>query len=62
MAKKEHINLAIIGHVDHGKSTAIGHLLADVGAVPERELEEYREEAKDIGRESWMYADRKSVV
>lgn len=56
MAKKEHINLAIIGHVDHGKSTAIGHLLADVGAVPERELEEYREEAKDIGRESWMYA------
>lgn len=56
MAKKQHINLAIIGHVDHGKSTAIGHLLTNVGAVPERKLEEYRNEAKDIGRESWMYA------
>lgn len=56
MAKKQHINLAIIGHVDHGKSTAIGHLLVNIGAVPKRKVEEYREEAKDIGRESWMYA------
>lgn len=56
MAKKEHINLAIIGHVDHGKSTAIGHFLVDIGTVPEREIKDYREEAKDVGRESWMYA------
>ena len=28
MAKaKEHINLAFIGHVDHGKSTLVGHIL-----------------------------------
>ena len=27
MAKeKEHLNLAFIGHVDHGKSTLVGHL------------------------------------
>ena len=25
MAKKEHMNLAFIGHVDHGKSTLVGH-------------------------------------
>ena len=33
MAKeKEHLNLAFIGHVDHGKSTLVGHLLLKAGA------------------------------
>ncbi|RAP48022.1 MAG: hypothetical protein BZ136_05585, partial [Methanosphaera sp. rholeuAM74] len=33
MAKaKEHMNLAVIGHVDHGKSTLVGHLLLLSGA------------------------------
>ena len=32
MAKeKEHLNLAFIGHVDHGKSTLVGHLLLKAG-------------------------------
>ena len=26
MADKPHLNLVIIGHVDHGKSTMTGHL------------------------------------
>jgi len=41
MAKaKEHINLAFIGHVDHGKSTLVGHLLLQAGAIAEQQLDE----------------------
>jgi elongation factor 1-alpha len=39
MAKgKEHMNLAFIGHVDHGKSTLVGHLLLQSGAIAEKQL------------------------
>ena len=41
MAKaKEHINLAFIGHVDHGKSTLVGHLLLKAGAIAEQQLDD----------------------
>lgn len=39
MAKgKQHMNLAFIGHVDHGKSTMVGHLLLQSGAIAEQQL------------------------
>ena len=47
MADKPHQNLAIIGHVDHGKSTLVGRLLFETGSVPEHVIEQYREEAED---------------
>ncbi|MGL6299133.1 MAG: translation elongation factor EF-1 subunit alpha, partial [Methanobacteriaceae archaeon] len=37
---KEHINLAFIGHVDHGKSTLVGHVLLQAGAIAEQQLDE----------------------
>ena len=41
MAKeKTHMNLAVIGHVDHGKSTLVGHLLLLEGAIAEQQLDE----------------------
>ncbi|OWT33886.1 translation elongation factor EF-1 subunit alpha [Methanobrevibacter sp. 87.7] len=41
MAKqKEHLNLAFIGHVDHGKSTLVGHLLLKAGAIQEQQLDD----------------------
>jgi len=41
MAKtKGHINLAFIGHVDHGKSTLVGHLLLLSGAIAEQQLDD----------------------
>jgi bifunctional enzyme CysN/CysC len=36
---REQMNVVIVGHVDHGKSTVIGRLLADTGALPEGKLD-----------------------
>ena len=33
------MNIVIVGHVDHGKSTIIGRLLADTGSLPQGKLE-----------------------
>lgn len=38
----EHMNVVITGHVDHGKSTVIGRLMADTGSLPEGRLEQVR--------------------
>jgi len=39
MTDKEQMNIVIVGHVDHGKSTVIGRLLADTGTLPQGKLE-----------------------
>lgn len=41
--KKEDMNIVIVGHVDHGKSTLMGRLLADTGSLPEGKLEQVKE-------------------
>ncbi len=41
--KKEDMNIVIVGHVDHGKSTVIGRLLADTDSLPEGKLDSIRE-------------------
>lgn len=41
--KKEDMNIVIVGHVDHGKSTLMGRLLADTDSLPEGKLEQVRE-------------------
>lgn len=43
MEAREQMNIVIIGHVDHGKSTVIGRLLADTGSLPEGKLESVKE-------------------
>ena len=37
------MNIVIVGHVDHGKSTVIGRLLADTGSLPQGKLEQIKE-------------------
>lgn len=54
--KKPHLNLVIVGHVDHGKSTTVGHLLQLAGAIPERQIEEYEAKAKELGKETFKFA------
>lgn len=38
----EKMNIVIVGHVDHGKSTVIGRMLADTNSLPEGKLEQVR--------------------
>jgi bifunctional enzyme CysN/CysC len=40
---REDMNIVIVGHVDHGKSTIIGRLLADTDSLPEGKLEQVKE-------------------
>jgi len=54
--RKPHLNLVVIGHVDHGKSTLMGHFLCRLGAVDERKFKEIEEVAAKMGKESWKYA------
>jgi len=39
---REQMNIVIVGHVDHGKSTLVGRLLADTGSLPQGKLEEVK--------------------
>lgn len=40
--KREQMNIVVTGHVDHGKSTVVGRLLADTGSLPEGKLEQVK--------------------
>jgi elongation factor 1-alpha len=53
---KPHMNLVVIGHVDHGKSTTVGHLFYVTKAVDERTIERYEEEAKTLGKSTFKFA------
>ncbi|NMA44202.1 MAG: translation elongation factor EF-1 subunit alpha [Candidatus Diapherotrites archaeon] len=56
MAGKELINVVFIGHVDHGKSTTVGRLLYDGGALSEQEYRKLEEEAKQKGKGTFVFA------
>ncbi|MFX1285449.1 MAG: GTP-binding protein [Promethearchaeota archaeon] len=53
---KPTISLVWIGHVDHGKSTTLGHLLSQIGAIDNRIMEKLKEEAMQYQMESWQWA------
>ncbi len=46
----EQMNIVIVGHVDHGKSTVVGRLFADTGSLPEGKLEAVRKECQRTGK------------
>lgn len=39
-SEMEQMNIVFVGHVDHGKSTVIGRLLADTNSLPKGKLEQ----------------------
>jgi elongation factor 1-alpha len=56
MAKKEHLNLIFVGHVDHGKSTTVGRILYETGALSEQALRKLKEEAEKVGKATFEFA------
>lgn len=42
MESAEQMNLVVVGHVDHGKSTVVGRLLADTDSLPHGKLDAVR--------------------
>lgn len=47
---KEQMHVVVVGHVDHGKSTIIGRLLADTNSLPKGKLEEIKEKSRKSGK------------
>lgn len=54
--QKHHFHMIVIGHVDAGKSTLMGHLLFDTGNVSQRVMHKHEQESKKLGKQSFMYA------
>jgi elongation factor 1-alpha len=55
-SNKEHFNVVFIGHVDHGKSTTVGRMLFDGGAVSEQEMRKFKEKAAENGKAGFEFA------
>src|SRR5215211_5787240 len=51
----QRMNIVIVGHVDHGKSTVIGRLLADTHSLPEGKLEQIRAQC-ELNSKPFEYA------
>ncbi len=47
---QEQMNIVFVGHVDHGKSTVIGRLLADTNSLPKGKLEQIRDRCRTEGK------------
>jgi len=48
-SNKPHLNLIVMGHVDHGKSTLTGHLLFEAGYIDQKTIDNYAKESEKTG-------------
>ncbi|XP_060081128.1 HBS1-like protein isoform X1 [Ylistrum balloti] len=53
---KELLNMVVIGHVDAGKSTLMGHLLFQLGMVNKKAMHKFEQESKKVGKGSFAFA------
>ena len=56
MAEKPHMNIIFIGHIDHGKSTTVGRLLYEAGAISEQEIKKMKEETAKYNKPTFEFA------
>ncbi len=54
--QKPHLNIVTIGHVDNGKSTLLGRLLWDLKLIDEKIMEQLKQLAKELGKETFEFA------
>lgn len=54
--EKPTMNVVFVGHVDAGKSTTVGRLMFDGGAVSEQEMAKLRAEAQKYGKAGFEFA------
>jgi len=47
---RETLNIVVVGHVDHGKSTVIGRLLYDTKSLPEGAIEKVKRISREKGK------------
>jgi elongation factor 1 alpha-like protein len=55
-SKNNDINMVIIGHVDAGKSTLMGHLLHLLGYVGHQEIRKNEKMSVEYGKASFHFA------
>ena len=53
---KPQISLVVVGHVDAGKSTLMGRLLADLGEMAAKTLRDNQRQSEKVGKSSFAYA------
>jgi len=54
--EKPNFNVVFIGHVDHGKSTAIGRMFFETGKFSEQELQKMKDIAEKLGKKGFEFA------
>ena len=55
-SEKPHMNIVFIGHVDHGKSTTVGRVLLETGAIDKFVIEKYKKLAEEKGKATFEFA------
>jgi elongation factor 1-alpha len=56
-SKKPHMNLVVVGHVDNGKSTIVGHMMVDLGVIEQRTIDSFAKESEATGKgDTFKYA------
>ena len=53
---KPELTMVVVGHVDAGKSTLVGHLLQKLGKVSQRTMHKYEKDSAAIGKASFSLA------
>uniref|UniRef100_A0A8C7AH36 Tr-type G domain-containing protein n=1 Tax=Neovison vison TaxID=452646 RepID=A0A8C7AH36_NEOVI len=48
--EKTHINIAVLGYIDSGKSTPPGHVIYKCGGIGKRTIENFEKEALELAR------------